>query len=135
MDKLPDNIKRIDILRIEKSMSKLCRCHEPRYELDTANRLVYCQDCGAIVDPFDALSKLAWKYEHLNNQVASLLEQAKEIQNYKPHLRVFKGLEKSYRATKYSMVPVCPHCGQGFDFKDINQWRNRNYCNWEVRDE
>lgn len=133
MDRLPDNIKRIDVLRIERDMQKLCKCYEPRYELDVANRLVYCQTCRAIVDPFEALKNLAWNHEHLNNQVDSLLEQARDIQNYKPHLKVFKNLEQQYRANKFSMVPRCPHCASGFDFKDIDSWVNRNYCNWEVK--
>lgn len=54
--------KRIDVLRIEYGRRKLCQCSESHYEIDCANRLVYCTNCGAIVDPFDALIRLAQQY-------------------------------------------------------------------------
>lgn len=135
MEGLPDKVKRIDILRIERSIEKLCKCLEPSYTIDHRNKLVYCAECGAIVDPYVALVEVANHYDRLERQVNSLLTQAKKIQNWKPHLKVFKDLQQRYKVNNYSMVPVCPHCSKGFDFKDINHWVNRNYCNWEVEKE
>ena len=131
MDKLPENIKRIDILKIEYAIEKLCKCRFPKYTIDYQNRLVYCQDCGAIIDPFDALKKLAQHYDRVNEQVRGLLNQAKEIQKYKPHIKVIKSLESSYRSGK--MVPNCPHCHKAFDLKDLTGWSNRDYCDWQVK--
>ncbi len=123
MGELPDNIKRIDVLKIEKAKRKLCNCYTHRYIIDNGNKLVYCQDCGAIIDPFEALSGLAFHYEHLGDQVNSLLEQRREIVNYKPWLMTFRSLESQYRGK--TMLPCCPSCLKPFFFEEINAWSNR----------
>jgi len=123
LSELPDNIKRIDVLKIEKAIQKPCRCYKYRYLIDVENRLVYCQDCGAIVDPFDAFKNLAYHYEDLGKQVEYLFEQWKQIINYKPWLLVFRDLESQYRSGK--MLPRCPECGKAFFFEHIKSWTNR----------
>jgi len=134
MEKLPDNIQRIDLLRIVRNMNKLCKCEYPAYTVDTQNRLVYCQTCEAIIDPYEALTKMARRYEKISDQVENLLESAKQIQNYKPHLKVFKDIESHYQSNHFSMLPRCPSCGDPFDFKDINEWVGRNYAHLYRKD-
>ena len=131
MEKLPDKIKRIDVMRIKYGKRKLCECRNPHYEIDYINRLVTCEDCGAVIEPFEALYEIAKHYKRLEDQVQSLLEQRKEIANYKPHLVVIKNLEKMYRDNNYSMVPVCPKCGEAFDLKELVSWRNRKFLKTE----
>ena len=36
-----------NLVRIERGREKLCKCNPPHYEVDTVNRIVSCQDCGA----------------------------------------------------------------------------------------
>lgn len=129
MENLPDKVKRIDVLRIEYSRKKLCRCNDPHYEIDNQNKLVYCLDCGAIVEPFEALLYIANYYERINSQVEALLEQRREIAGYKPHLIVIKELESHYRANHFSMVPCCPRCGKPFDLTELTNWANRKFLN------
>ena len=59
MEGLPKEIIRFDTLRVEYGMAKHCQCKTASYEIDYQNRLVYCQSCGAIVDPFEALLNIA----------------------------------------------------------------------------
>ena len=127
MEGLPDKIKRIDVMRIEYGKRKLCECQNPHYEIDYANRIVMCEDCGAVKEPFEALYEIALHYRRIEDQVSALLKQRKEIENYKPHLVVMKELEKRYRENNYSMAPVCPKCGEAFDLKDLTSWRNRKF--------
>lgn len=131
MDNLPDNVKRIDVLRVEFGKRKLCECFNPHYEIDYQNRLVYCTDCGAIVDPLEALVKIARHYERIGEQVEALLEQRREIANYKPHLVVIKDIERRYRAQHFSMVPCCPRCGEPFDLPELTHWANRKFLKHE----
>lgn len=131
MERLPDNIKRIDVIRIEYRKRKLCECKNPHYEIDYENRLVTCTDCGAVVEPFDAMYELAKNYERLGDQVSSLLEQRKEIANYKPHLVVIKNLERMYRGNNYSMAPICPRCGEAFELQELISWINRKFLKQE----
>lgn len=135
MEQLPDNIKRIDILRVEYGKRKLCQCRIPHYEIDVQNHFVYCTDCGAIVDPFEALLKIAKVCDRLDSEVEELLEQRREIENYKPHLVVMKELERKYRANHFSMVPCCPHCYEPFDLPELAHWVSRKFLEKEKTDE
>lgn len=56
---MDNEIISFNLARIERGREKLCKCDPPHYEIDTVNRIVSCQDCGATVDAFDALVTLA----------------------------------------------------------------------------
>ena len=56
---MDNEIISFNLARIERGREKLCKCDPPHYEVDTVNRIVSCQDCGATVDAFDALLTLA----------------------------------------------------------------------------
>lgn len=126
-DELPDKIERLDVLIVEQSHMRPCRCREPKYDLDLENRLVYCRECGAIVDPFTALKRLAFHHDRLSDHIQYLLDERKKILNYKPHLKVMKDLESNYRRNKFSMVPCCPVCDQPFDLPEITRWVGRAF--------
>ncbi len=121
------NVVRLDVVRVERGVMKPCRCLDPHYELDLETRLVYCKDCGAVVDPFDALRNLARSYDRINRTMDRLREEAKALEEYKPRLRVIKEIERKYSGTSSSLVPSCPHCGEYFDLKDLLNvsWRSR----------
>jgi len=127
MGDLPEKVVRIDILRVNWNSEKICRCHNPHYMLDVANRVVYCDDCKATIDPFEALMKLASGYSHVSDQVEHLLEQRRQIERYRPHLVVIKRLEEMYRGQK--MVPTCPECKKPIDLADLPgvAWVNRAF--------
>ena len=122
MDELPDRVERIDILRVEYGRRKICECQPPHYEVDIINHMIVCKDCGAIVDPFDAICNIAGYSNHLSVQVEALLEQRRKIENYKPHLVVIKNIERQYRN---GLLPVCPNCQEPFDFLNIDRWVNK----------
>lgn len=122
-DELPGEIKRFDVIRVEYGKRKLCECREPHYEVDFQNRLVSCLDCGAIVDAFDALVKITRHYDRLADYDQYLLETRRKLVNYKPRLAIIKELEHRYRSKTYPEFPVCPRCGEAFDFSEITQWR------------
>lgn len=123
MGELPDKVKRLDVLKIEYGKKKLCQCTELRLEIDYQNKLIYCRDCGAIIDPFEAMCKLAEHWDTIGDQIDRLLAQRKEIVNYKPWLLVFRDLESQYRSKQ--MIPNCPNCHTPFFFEEINRWSNR----------
>lgn len=127
-DSLPDKIKRIDVIRVERGAKKMCRCKAPHYQIDAENHLVYCVDCDAIVDPFEALLGIVRHYDRLSDQVNEILEQRRKIINYKPRLMTIKNLEQHYMK---SFVPRCPHCREAFDFTDITEWMSAIFLNHE----
>ena len=118
-----------DILRINQAARKFCRCTTPHYELDSANRVVTCTDCGALVDPFEALRNLAHNIEHYERCAEYAIEERKKLDEYKPRLRVIKYIEEKYSGSRNSMVPSCPICGMYFDLTELQSvsWRSRTY--------
>ena len=122
MDELPDKIIQLTALRRNNNLSKRCACLHPRYEIDENCREVICAQCGAKVDAFDALAHLARDSEWWQREVESLLEQRKEIANWKPHLPALKNME---RENRQGMIPVCPHCGKGIKVEEITGYTNR----------
>ena len=128
-DKLPDKVIPISTLRINRNRDKKCTCRNRKFEIDTQNREISCQECGAVIDPYVALLDIASHYEQFGKEVDSLLTQRKQIIDYKPHLLVMRELEKIYMGGR--MLPCCPHCHKGIHAKELlvastsKQYENR----------
>ena len=122
-----DKIAQIDILRFEYGREKICKCEKNRYEIDVQNKLIYCRDCGAIKNPFDVCVELARRFEYINKQVNICYGQMRELQSYKPFLREAKRLEKMMR--EKDMLPICPKCGEMFNWNEIRALGNAHYYN------
>lgn len=126
MDSLPDKILDIDVLKIIKDTRKICKCYERNFEVDTVNKLVYCSECHAIIDPYEALVEIAKSRERIVAENERLYRQRKEIANYKPYLVAIKRIEESSRRGK--MLPNCPHCNETFYLEELTHWTNKDYC-------
>ena len=100
MSGIPNQIKHIDAIRIECGRKKLCQCQTPHYEIDVANHLVLCMDCGAVIEPFEALYKLASHFEHINSQLDMARQQKEELRNYHPRRRVLKNWNGEWAGEK-----------------------------------
>ena len=123
MEKLPDKVVDIEVLRINRNINKRCQCDDRNYVVDTQNKEVSCGKCGARIDPYEAIEDLAYNHERLQREAQMLLDQRREITNYKINMVVFRGLESNYRGKK--MLPICPHCNRAFYFEELNFWTNR----------
>jgi len=123
MEKLPDSIVQLDMVRLNRDRKKFCSCAKATYEVDEVNRVVTCRQCGAWVEPFAALADIAHRHEEREREQQRLLDQRREILNYKPHLLVMRELERGYRGK--TMLPACPHCHRGLYFEELNHWVNR----------
>ncbi|WP_449355653.1 hypothetical protein ACUL41_07935 [Virgibacillus natechei] len=130
-NQLPNKIIRMDQIRINRGMEKVCKCKKRKYMLDTRNRRVMCSSCGAIMDPYDAMYDMASRWEQMNQQVDYMLEQRKQIINYKPWLRAIRYLEKQYRGKK--MIPECPRCNIPFYLEELNSWTGREFADVRIR--
>lgn len=131
MSELPEKIVRYDVLRVEYGKAKMCRCDDPHYEIDHQNRLVYCRDCGAIVDPFEALEHIARDTQRWTEYTEQLAEQRRQIADYHPRRVILKALEKQYiRAEHDGLEPTCPRCGRAFELKELldGRWVNRAFA-------
>ncbi|MEN2765658.1 hypothetical protein [Ornithinibacillus xuwenensis] len=130
-ESLPKKIVSIDQIRINRGIEKICKCDNRRFMIDTKNRRITCQSCGAVVDPYEAMYELARNGERLQEQVSNLLEQRKQIANYKPWLVTIKKLEKDYRGRK--MLPNCPRCSEPFYLEELTHWTGKQYADARIK--
>lgn len=126
-----ENITSFDLLRINKGMKKICRCNPPHYELSIENRIIMCRDCGAVVDPFEAMLSIAGYHEQLREETNRLTEKVKVYSEQANKelkrmckSRVFREMEEAYRN---DMLPRCPECGKYFDPLKITCWTKAGY--------
>lgn len=128
---LPDRVIGLDQVRIIRGLEKICKCEKRKFVIDTRNRRVTCNSCGSVVDPYDALYDLSLQDEERTKQVEHLLEQRREIANYKPWLVVIKRLESKYRGHK--MLPNCPRCDEPFYLEELVSWSGKPYADARIR--
>lgn len=120
MDELPENVVQLDVLRFNSQHRKPCHCRNRKFLVDAANHEVTCEECGSVVDPFEAIKELAHNHEDLNRQHQRMLEERKTLAQYKPWLLEVRKVEENYRR---HMLPVCPSCERAFHLRDIKIWR------------
>ncbi len=120
-----DNVIHIDVLKANYARNKICKCQVPKYEIDYKNRLVYCRTCGAIIEPFEALYRLALSYQEINDEIDRAIEYKRELQNYKPFLRQAKRYEQMMR--KKNMLPICPKCREVFKWEELTGMANKEF--------
>lgn len=128
---LPEKVIGLDQMRISRGLGKICKCENRKFVIDTDNRRVTCNSCGAVVDSFDALYDIAYQDEQRTKQVECLLEQQKQIASYKPWLKVIKSLEESYRGHK--MIPNCPRCAEPFYLEELVSWTGKPYADARIK--
>lgn len=131
MNDLPDKIVSLDQVRINSGLKKICKCNNRKFVIDTSNRRVICNSCGATIDPYEAMLELANNRQEHVKQMEKLLEQRKQIVNYKPHLVVIKKLEKQYRGRK--MIPSCPRCSEPFYLEELVRWTGKPFADARIK--
>lgn len=134
MNEMPngENVVRLDQVRIDRNAGNVCRCgNERRVVINSDSRQVYCDSCGAQLDPIDTLIDLAAIMEKRNNAMDKWLEQAEFLKNYKPKLKTIRALEKQYRGKK--VFPTCPACSEPFYLEELTHWMHRLYAQKRIK--
>lgn len=126
---MENEILSFDIAKINRGKEKICKCKYPHYEIDTVNRLVMCTDCGAVVEPFDALLSFVERIEEIEQLQKRMREKAihyGEFADEEMHRmiknRVFREMNEKY---KRDMIPRCPKCGDFFEPTDLKEWKHK----------
>lgn len=130
-DELPDKLIQLDHIRINRGVDRICTCTNRKYILDTTNRRVNCSSCGAVIDPYDAMYDLSKKSERMVSDAERLLEQRKQILNYKPWLLTIRSLEKQYRGKK--KIPCCPRCDEPFYLEELVHWMGKPFADARIK--
>lgn len=127
-----NNIISFEFLKIENGRDKLCKCDPPHYEIDTINRIITCLDCGAVIDPFEALITLCDHENKFEEYQKKALEKAKVYaemadKEYRRRIKnaIFKNMDSNYQKGLY---PVCPKCKEILDPMKITEYANKRFC-------
>lgn len=121
-----DGIISFELLKVEVNRKKLCRCQDASYTLDVNNRLVICDQCGAIIDPFDALLKIGekqqeWKEYQIKARLRVVQWQQEADRTLKLMLR-YKNTRRIAEMCKDGLYPVCPECKKLIAPEKITSW-------------
>lgn len=104
---------------IERDRRKICQCEDPTYVIDENNHLVYCKECGAILDPWSVLFEIAGRWEKIAQTMAREKEKLEIWREEEKKIMRFRGVQDITRNYKNGMWPVCPHCKKAFDPSSI----------------
>lgn len=96
----------------------------PEYELDMKNHIVLCMICHKEVNPWEAIVTFSDYWERIEQQEEMAYEWILEAEKYKPWRRAMKDIERNI-GRKGDMIPVCPHCGEGFLLEEVRGYMNR----------
>jgi hypothetical protein len=103
-------VVQIEDLRIARGMTRrpASSCRHKKLVYDEKERRVWCSDCEAEVEPFDALVGIV---EVFSGGMSSLQRRRRELdeaEKFQLRSRAAKVMDEAWRSTK--MAPLCPHC-------------------------
>lgn len=113
------NVIDIDALRVARKSSYVRAAGECRHmhvTLDDNGDIVKCDDCGMQLSPYWALGHFV---EYYQRAIAKLTRGENELRNAQEQgisLLAARRLERAWRSR--TLVPACPHCGEGIGPKD-----------------
>ncbi len=124
-----DKVLSFTLYKVERGREKICKCNPPHLEIDTTNRIVICKDCGATIDPFEALIRICEYNDKIKEYQKKALEKARTYAEWadrewrrRMKNKAFKDMDAQYQNGLY---PYCPKCGEMFDPIKLTQWGNK----------
>lgn len=91
-------------------------CAHRHMTLDEEGQFVKCDDCGVQLSPYWVLNRMLDGYDRALSKIAAREQRIATAQEEGVHLLAARRLERVWRSR--TMVPACPHCGEGIGPKD-----------------
>lgn len=114
------NIIDIDDLRVQRQLRHASRsaadCKHMRLELDDDGCIVRCSDCGVQLEAYWTLISFLEHYERALAKINARERRHAEERERDLHLTAAQRVERAWRSR--TMVPCCPHCGEGIRATD-----------------
>lgn len=103
----------IDIgeFRVEMGFPKRNYCRHTSLLYSSEERRVWCKDCHATLDPFDAFTVLVRELSAIHRHLGAREARLKDMVEGNLNRIAAKELDKIWSGNR--MAPVCPHCGKG----------------------
>ncbi|WP_458368753.1 hypothetical protein [Pseudomonas mandelii] len=112
-------VVQIEDLRVARGMTRrpASSCQHKKLVYDEKERRVWCSDCEAEVEPFDAFIGIV---EVFSGGMSSLQRRRRELdeaEKFQMRSRAAKVMDEAWRSTK--MAPLCPHCNTAILPEDV----------------
>lgn len=115
--------KVVDIgdLRVARGMTRrpvsTCRHHQLVY--DDRERRIWCKDCEADVEPFDAFKGIVENFDRAAREIQQTMDEVNESRTFAIISIAAKKIDKLWR--RRGSVPACPHCSAGIWPEDVDK--------------
>lgn len=112
-------VVQIEDLRVARGMTRrpASSCRHKQLVYDDKERRVWCNDCEAEVEPFDAFKGLVEVFSHGMSELQRRRRELEEAEQFQIRSRAAKVMDEAWRRTK--MAPLCPHCSKAILPEDV----------------
>ncbi|MCU1736345.1 MULTISPECIES: hypothetical protein [unclassified Pseudomonas] len=103
-------VVQIEDLRVARGMTRRpgSACRHKRLVYDDKERRVWCSDCEAEVEAFDAFIGIVEVFSAGMSSLKRRRSELDEAEKFQIRSRAAKVMDDAWRSTK--MAPLCPHC-------------------------
>ncbi|MNQ82482.1 hypothetical protein D3C85_975330 [compost metagenome] len=112
-------VVQIEDLRVARGMTRrpASSCRHKKLVYDEKERRVWCSDCEAEVEPFDAFVGIVEVFSGGMSQLQRRRRELDEAEKFQLRSRAAKVMDEAWRSTK--MAPLCPHCNTAILPEDV----------------
>ncbi len=112
-------VVQIEDLRVARGMTRrpASSCRHKQLVYDDNERRVWCQDCEAEVEAFDAFKGLVEVFSGGMSTLQRRRRELDEAEKFQIRSRAAKVMDEAWRRTK--MAPLCPHCSNAILPEDV----------------
>ena len=112
-------VVQIEDLRVARGMTRrpASSCRHKKLVYDEKERRVWCSDCEAEVEPFDAFVGIVEVFSGGMSQLKRRQNELAEAEKLQMRSRAAKVMDEAWRSTK--MAPLCPHCNTAILPEDV----------------
>lgn len=103
-------VVQIEDLRVARGLTRrpASSCRHKQLVYDQGERRVWCQDCEAEVEAFDAFVGIVEVFSAGMSKLNTRRRELAEAEAFQMRSRAAKVMDEAWRSTKTS--PLCPHC-------------------------
>lgn len=104
-----------------------CNCTNRIFEVDEVNRMITCQKCGQVIEPFDVVVDLLSGNKRYDAYLENRAERAKELHEWFHKYRMPIALKEFASQIRQNLLPRCPHCNEMIDISKITCWAHEKF--------
>lgn len=112
-------VVQIEDLRVARGMTRrpASACNHKKLVYDDKERRVWCSDCEAEVESFDAFVGVVALFSAAANRIKRRETELADAEKFQIRSRAAKVMDDAWRSTK--TAPCCPHCNTAILPEDV----------------